>query len=49
MALFLLIVIIAEYEKNGYNVGDKLLITMESEQNLFDVKSVENKIKKYCL
>ncbi|MDC7279880.1 hypothetical protein NXH64_10260 [Butyrivibrio fibrisolvens] len=40
---------IAIYEQNGYNVGDNLLISMESEDKPFDAKSVENKIKKYCI
>lgn len=40
---------IASYEKNGYNIGDNLLISMESEQNPFDTKIVENKIKQHCL
>ena len=40
---------IAIYEENGYNVGDNLLMSMESEQKPFDAKSVENKIKKYCI
>ena len=40
---------IAIYEANGYNVGDNLLISMESEEKPFDAKSVENKIKKYCV
>ena len=40
---------IAEYEDNGYNVGDNLLISMESEQRFFDAKIVEEKIKKYCM
>lgn len=40
---------IAIYEENGYNVGDNLLISMESEQKPFDAKGIENKIKKYCI
>lgn len=40
---------IAIYEQNGYNVGDNLLISMESEDKPFDARSVENKIKKYCI
>lgn len=40
---------IAIYEQNGYNVGDNILISMESEEKPFDAKNVENKIKKYCM
>ncbi|WP_026523316.1 MULTISPECIES: hypothetical protein [unclassified Butyrivibrio] len=37
------------YEKSGYIVGDRVLISMESESNPLDVRIIEKKIKTYLL
>lgn len=40
---------IAAYERNGYRVGENLLLTFESSMNPINVKDVEAKIKRYLL
>ena len=37
------------YEKNEYELGNNLIITIESEATPLDVKMVEKKIMEYCL
>ena len=36
------------YEKSGYEVGDNLMITMESNEIRFDSRDIEKKIIRYC-
>ncbi len=38
-----------EYERSGIEIGEDLIITMESTENVIDSKMIEEKIKKYCL
>lgn len=37
------------YEKNGYIPGNNLILSLESSEYKFDVKSIEDKIKKFLL
>ncbi len=36
------------YEKGGFEIGDNLIITMESDIYKFDVRDIERKIIRYC-
>lgn len=40
---------IAAYEKNGFFIGDNLIITMESDSDHLDTKIVEEKIRQHLL
>ena len=40
---------ICEYNYAGYELGENLIITMESASNDFDSRDIEAKIQKYCL
>ena len=37
------------YDRNGFQIGENLIISMESQNIRFDGKRAEELIKKYCL
>ena len=39
----------AIYERNGYFLGDRLIITYETKRHPLDIKLVEEKMEQYCL
>ncbi len=40
---------IREYERSGYELGDNLILTMESSADVIRTGEIEEKIRKYCL
>ena len=38
-----------EYERSGYELGDNLILTMESSADVIRTGEIEEKIRKYCL
>lgn len=40
---------INDYENCGYEIGDNLILTMETSSSQFDSRKFEEKIRKLCL
>lgn len=38
-----------DYDRSGYELGEDLIVTMESKRDVIDVRAVEEKILKYCI
>ncbi len=38
-----------DYDRAGYVLGEDLIITMETKKDVIDVRSIEEKIRRYCL